>query len=181
MKNEKLSMEELGRMSVEEYKLSQKTPVTVILDNVRSMNNIGSMFRTCDAFRIEKIFLCGITATPPNREINKTALGATESVDWQYAEDAVECIKSLKAKGYTVLSSEQTTDSIFLQDYSVKGQTPLALVFGNEVEGVQQEIIDLSDAVLEIPQFGTKHSFNVSVTCGIVLWELVKQLKFRSA
>ena len=174
MNKTKLSMEELHRISVEEFKHSKKTPIIVVLDNVRSMNNIGSIFRTCDAFRIEKLCLCGITATPPNREINKTALGATESVDWQYYESTLECVKALKEKGYKIFSIEQAQNSTMLQNFP-KEDSPFAIVLGNEVEGVEQNIVDISDNVIEIPQFGTKHSFNVSVTCGIVLWDFVKK------
>ena len=177
MERKKLSAEEMGRISVEDFKKSGKTPVVLVLDNIRSMSNIGSMFRTADAFRLEKMFLCGITAVPPHREINKTALGATESVDWQYSPSTADCIRSLKAQGYTVYALEQTENSVKLQEFALK-QTPLALVADNEVEGVQQEVIDLCDNVIEIPQFGTKHSFNVSVSCGICLWEIIKQIKF---
>ncbi|MBQ9311419.1 MAG: RNA methyltransferase [Bacteroidales bacterium] len=178
MKNEKLSMEQLNRISVEEFKASKKTPIVIILDNIRSMNNIGSVFRTADAFRIEKIFLCGITATPPHREINKTALGATESVDWEYKESTVECVKNLSAMGYKIYSLEQTSESIMMDkmDKEMIIDKKIALVFGNEVDGVQQEVIDLSDAVLEIPQYGTKHSLNVSVSCGIAIWECSKYM-----
>ncbi|MBQ9253382.1 MAG: RNA methyltransferase [Bacteroidales bacterium] len=178
MKNEKLSMEQLNRISVEEFKASKKTPIVIILDNIRSMNNIGSVFRTADAFRIEKIFLCGITATPPHREINKTALGATESVDWEYKESTVECVKNLSAMDYKIYSLEQTSESIMMDkmDKEMIMDKKIALVFGNEIDGVQQEVIDLSDAVLEIPQYGTKHSLNVSVSCGIAIWECSKYM-----
>ncbi|MBP3254507.1 MAG: RNA methyltransferase [Bacteroidales bacterium] len=175
MSHGKLSMQQLGRMSVEEFKSSDKTPVVLVLDNIRSMSNIGSVFRTADAFRLEEIFLCGITATPPHREINKTALGATQSVKWQYAESTLECVNALKAQGYSVYALEQTENSIPLQNFAVN-RLPLALVLGNEVEGVSQDVIDACGGVIEIPQFGTKHSFNVSVSCGIVLWETVKQI-----
>lgn len=176
MERKKLSMEQLNRISVEQYKSSEKTPIVLILDNIRSMSNIGSMFRTADAFRLEGLYLCGITATPPHREINKTALGATESVSWQYCTSTIDCVKDLKAKGYQMIALEQTQNSIMLQDFKVE-QTPIALILGNEVEGVNQEAIDLSDNVIEIPQIGTKHSFNVSVSCGITLWEIFKQIK----
>ena len=177
MERIKLTMEQLGRISVEEFKKEAKTPIVLVLDNIRSMSNIGSMFRTADAFRLERIFLCGITAVPPHREINKTALGATQSVDWQYKESTVDCVKSLKENGYQVFSLEQTENSVMLQDFKFSGNKT-AIVLGNEVDGVQHEVIDVCDEVIEIPQFGTKHSFNVSVSCGIVLWEMIKQIKF---
>lgn len=167
-------MDELHRISVEEFKNSKKTPIVVVLDNVRSMSNIGSIFRTCDAFRVEKLCLCGITATPPNREINKTALGATESVDWQYYKTTLECVEELKEKGYKIFSIEQAQNSTMLQN-SPKENSPFAIILGNEVEGVEQNIVNISDETIEIPQFGTKHSFNVAVTCGIVLWDFVKK------
>ncbi|MBR1627538.1 MAG: RNA methyltransferase [Bacteroidales bacterium] len=177
MERTKLTMEQLGRISVAEFKRETKTPIVLVLDNIRSMSNIGSMFRTADAFRLEGMFLCGITAVPPHREINKTALGATQSVDWKYKESTVECVKLLKEQGYQVFSLEQTENSNMLQNFRFNGNKT-AIVLGNEVDGVQQEVIDLCDEVIEIPQFGTKHSFNVSVSCGIVLWEMVRQLKF---
>ena len=178
MDRDKLSMEQLGRISVEEYKRKEKTPIVLVLDNIRSMSNIGSIFRSADAFCLEKIYLCGITATPPHREINKTALGATDSVDWQYMESTYECVKTLKSKGYTIYSLEQTKNSIMLNDFKVSS-IPMAIVVGNEVEGVEQQVIDFCDDVIEIPQFGTKHSLNVSVSCAVVVWEIVKQLKFQ--
>lgn len=174
--NTKLSMDSLNRISIQEFKRSEKTPITIILDNIRSMNNIGSVFRTSDAFRIEKIWLCGITATPPHREINKTALGATDSVEWEYCSSCIQCVNNLKEKNYKIYSIEQTTDSIMLEDFQIK-QTPIAIVFGNEVDGVEQEVINVSDGVIEIPQFGTKHSLNISVSCGIVVWELFKKIQ----
>ncbi|MCF0210759.1 MAG: RNA methyltransferase [Bacteroidales bacterium] len=178
MKNEKLSMQQLNRISVEEFKASEKTPIVVVLDNIRSMNNIGSVFRTADAFRLDKLFLCGITATPPHREINKTALGATESVDWEYRESTLECVKELLDKDYKIFALEQTSDSISLEKLTKEDLTDkIAIILGNEVEGVQQEVIDISHSVLEIPQFGTKHSLNVSVSCGIAVWECIKLLK----
>ncbi|MBR1775344.1 MAG: RNA methyltransferase [Bacteroidales bacterium] len=176
MERNKLSMEQLHRISVEEFKKAEKTPIVIVLDNIRSMSNIGSMFRTADAFRLNGICLCGITAKPPHREINKTALGATDSVDWQYFSSTIECIEFLRKKGYSIISLEQTENSVMLQDFKISS-LPIALVVGNEVEGVQQEVINLSDDVIEIPQSGTKHSFNVSVSCGITLWEIVKQIK----
>ncbi len=177
MERKKLSMEQLHRISVQEFKTSEKTPIVLVLDNIRSMSNIGSMFRTADAFHLECIYLCGITAQPPHREINKTALGATESVDWQYIPSTIDCVEKLKQENYKIIAVEQTENSILLQNYKEENNH-IALIFGNEVEGVDQKVIDLCDNVIEIPQFGTKHSFNVSVSCGIVLWEVVKQIKF---
>jgi 23S rRNA (guanosine2251-2'-O)-methyltransferase len=168
----KLSMDELNRLSREEFKQAKKAPIVVVLDNVRSMHNVGSIFRTSDAFAIEKLYLCGITARPPHRDIEKAALGATESVDWEYAEDTLVLINKLKSEGYTILSIEQAENSISLENYSVNKSEKYAIIFGNEVEGVQQEVINASNACIEIPQFGTKHSFNVSVTAAIVLWQL---------
>ena len=149
----------------------KKDPVIVLLDNVRSLHNVGSVFRTCDAMAVEKLYLCGITAKPPHREIQKTAIGATESVNWEYMEDAISIIHRYKKEGYTIISVEQTSNSIALGNYNWKNEKVL-LVFGNEVDGVQQKIIDLSDFSLEIPQWGTKHSFNITVSAGIVLWDL---------
>ncbi len=170
----KLKLEELGRISVDEFKESDKIPVVVILDNIRSMHNIGSVFRTADAFLIEKIYLCGITATPPHKEIRKTALGATESVDWEYVEDCCELVQKLKSDGFTILAIEQTEGSVSLSKFELNPNEKYAVVFGNEVEGVQQSVINLSDSCIEIPQGGTKHSLNVSVCAGIVLWEFFK-------
>ena len=174
---EKLSMEQLGRISVDEYKSSEKSPLIIIADNVRSMHNVGSIFRTSDAFLVEKIYLCGITPTPPHREIQKTALGATESVDWQYAENTLEVINQLKKEGWTILALEQTTNSVMLDELKVEKGEKIAIVLGNEVEGVNQEVINLCHKAVEIPQFGTKHSFNVSVSCGIMLWQVYLCLK----
>jgi tRNA G18 (ribose-2'-O)-methylase SpoU len=173
----KLSLDELNRLSPEEFKKSQKRPVVLILDNVRSLNNIGSIFRTCDAFRVEKLFLCGITATPPHREIQKTALGATESMEWEYSDNTLSLIENIHKEGYDVFSVEQAIDSIELQDFSYDGNSKLALVFGHEVHGVSQEVIDKSKGCIEIPQFGTKHSFNIAVSAGIVLWEVLGKIK----
>lgn len=167
----KLKLEELGRISVEEFKETDKIPVIVILDNVRSMHNIGSVFRTADAFLIEKVYLCGITAKPPHKEIRKTALGATESVEWEYAEDIHSIVDLLKEEFYNILSVEQTEGSLNLSEFKIKSQKKYVLIFGNEVDGVQQSIIDKSDSCLEIPQSGTKHSLNISVCAGIVMWE----------
>ncbi len=165
-------MDELNRLSPEEFKQAKKAPIVVVLDNVRSMHNVGSIFRTSDAFAIEKLFLCGITARPPHRDIEKAALGATESVDWEYAENTLALITKLKSEGYTILSIEQAEHSISLENYKVSATEKYAIIFGNEVEGVAQEVISTSNACIEIPQFGTKHSFNVSVTAAIVLWQL---------
>ena len=172
----KLLNEELNRLTTEEYKGAEKLPIVVVLDNVRSLNNIGSVFRTSDAFRLSKIYLCGITATPPHREIHKTALGAEESVDWAYFEETTDAVKELKNEGYTILSVEQAENSISLETFTITPGQKYAFVFGNEVKGVQQEVIDLSDNCIEIPQFGTKHSFNISVTAGIVLWQVIHPL-----
>jgi tRNA G18 (ribose-2'-O)-methylase SpoU len=171
--NEKLSMQDLGRLSSDEFKASDKNKVILVLDNIRSLNNVGSAFRTADAFLIEAIYLCGVTGTPPKPEIEKTALGATETVDWHYFKTTQEAITDLKSKNYFVASIEQAKNSIILNQFQ-KPNKPVALVFGNEVYGVEQEIINQSDACIEIPQFGTKHSFNVSVSMGIVLWELLR-------
>lgn len=173
MSHRKLLNEELNRLTTDEYKETEKFPIVVVLDNVRSLNNIGSVFRTSDAFRLSKIYLCGITATPPHREIHKTALGAEESVDWAYSEETLDVILELKKEGYTILSVEQVENSISLETFTITPGQKYAFVFGNEVKGVQQEVIDLSDNCIEIPQFGTKHSFNISVTVGIVLWEVI--------
>lgn len=170
----KLSMDELNRLSKEEFKNIEKKKIIIVLDNIRSMHNVGSVFRTSDAFAIEKIMLCGITAQPPHREIEKAALGATESVDWEYHPNTLELVNKLKAESYTIISIEQTESSVFLQDFKTNENEKYAIVFGNEVEGVQQEVINASDYCIEIPQFGTKHSFNVSVCAGIVLWEIVR-------
>ncbi|MBO5844092.1 MAG: RNA methyltransferase [Bacteroidales bacterium] len=174
---EKLSMQQLGRISVDEYKSSEKSPLIIIADNVRSMHNVGSIFRTSDAFLVEKIYLCGITPTPPHREIQKTALGATESVDWQYAENTLDVINQLKKEGWTILALEQTTNSVMLDELKVEKGEKIAIVLGNEVDGVNQEVINLCHKAVEIPQFGTKHSFNVSVSCGIMLWQVYLCLK----
>ena len=173
----KLKNSELDRLSVEEYKEIEKTPVTVVLDNIRSCNNIGSVFRTSDALLIEKVLLCGITATPPNKDIHKTALDAEKSVAWQYFEETEEAVLSLQEAGYQVLAVEQVENSIMLPDFTPVKDQKLALVFGNEVKGVQQSVIDLCDGAIEIPQYGTKHSFNISVSAGIVLWDLVYKLR----
>lgn len=171
----KLSMDELGRMSVEEFKQATKTPVIAVLDNIRSMHNVGSVFRSADAFLIEAIFLCGYTPQPPHRDINKTALGATETVDWISFANTVEAVQELKNKGYKIYAIEQTEGSISLEKFSVNSNEKIAVVFGNEVEGVNDEVLQLTDGSIEIPQSGMKHSLNVSVAAGIVLWEIYRK------
>ena len=172
----KLSITEMERLSVDEYKDSDKTPLVVILDHVRSLYNVGSVFRTADAFRLAGVCLCGITARPPHPEIHKTALGAEESVDWKYFEKTEDSVNWLKSKGYTVLAIEQCEGSTLLSENLKFKSDKLAVVLGNEVKGVQQSVIDLCDGCLEIPQYGTKHSMNVSVTAGIIIWELSKYI-----
>ncbi|MDA9057202.1 RNA methyltransferase [Flavobacteriaceae bacterium] len=172
----KLENSELERLSVEGFKAVEKTPLIVVLDNIRSLNNIGSVFRTSDAFRIEKIYLCGITATPPHKDIQKTALGSTESVNWAYAENTLELVQKLQSKNVQVISIEQAENATMLNKFTPKPNTTYALVFGNEVKGVSQDVVNLSDAVIEIPQYGTKHSLNISVSCGVVLWDLFSKL-----
>jgi 23S rRNA (guanosine2251-2'-O)-methyltransferase len=173
----KLKNSELERLSVDEYKEIEKTPITVVLDNIRSCNNIGSVFRTSDALLIEKVVLCGITATPPNKDIHKTALDAEKSVPWEYFEETETAVKKLKEMGYIVWAVEQVVNSIMLPYFTPEKDQKLALVFGNEVKGVQQSVIDLCHGAIEIPQYGTKHSFNISVSAGIVLWDLVYKLR----
>jgi tRNA G18 (ribose-2'-O)-methylase SpoU len=172
----KLANEELNRISKEEFAAAEKTPIIIILDDIRSLHNIGSVFRTCDAFLIEKIYLCGITAVPPNKEIHKTALGATETVSWEYAKDVLEVIEKLKAEKVKIYSIEQVENSSMLNDFQPENDEKYALIFGNEVKGVQQEAINLSDGVIEIPQLGSKHSLNISVSAGIVIWDLFQKL-----
>jgi tRNA G18 (ribose-2'-O)-methylase SpoU len=166
----------MQRLTVDEFREAEKLPLVVVLDDVRSMHNVGSVFRTGDAFRIERVCLCGITSTPPMAEIHKTALGAEDSVQWQYYPSALEAVETLKAKGYEVLAVEQAHGSTMLQDFAPSPDKRYAVVFGNEVKGVRQEVVDASDGCLEIPQFGTKHSLNVSVTAGIVIWHFAKNL-----
>lgn len=172
----KLRMIEMERLSVEEFKEAQKMPLVVVLDDVRSMHNVGSVFRTGDAFRIESVYLCGITSTPPSAEIHKTALGAEDSVNWKYFDTALEAVEALKADGFEVYSVEQAHGSTMLHDFSPVYDKKYAVVMGNEVKGVHQEVINASDGCLEIPQFGTKHSMNVSVTAGIIIWHFAKKL-----
>lgn len=173
----KLKLEELGRIDVETFKQTEKIPLTVILDNVRSMHNVGAVFRTADAFLIEKIVLCGITPRPPHREIHKAALGATESVDWMYEKDISEAILAIKNQDYIVIGIEQTSNSEMITDFEINKDRKYALVLGNEVDGLSDQALALYDAFLEIPQLGTKHSLNVSVCGGIVMWEFFKSLK----
>tara|TARA_R110002124_G_scaffold144238_6_gene309239 strand:+ start:1226 stop:1753 length:528 start_codon:yes stop_codon:yes gene_type:complete len=173
----KLKNSELERISIDEFKEVAKTPLIVVLDNIRSLNNVGSVFRTSDAFLIEKIYLCGITATPPNKEIHKTALGATESVEWEYFKDTLTLIEKLKVKNVKVLSIEQAENSTILNEFIPEKNQKYAVVLGNEVKGVQQEVVSASNDCIEIPQLGTKHSLNISVSCGVVLWDLFNKLK----
>jgi tRNA G18 (ribose-2'-O)-methylase SpoU len=173
----KKSMDELQRLSQKDFQEAEKHPVTILLDNVRSMHNVGSVFRTADAFRVEKILLCGYTPKPPHRDIQKTALGATETVEWEACEEAVEAIENLKKDGYRVLAVEQTHGSILLQELQLEKGEKTALVFGNEAEGVSENCLALCDGAIEIPQFGSKHSFNISVSAGIVLWEVYKKMQ----
>jgi tRNA G18 (ribose-2'-O)-methylase SpoU len=173
----KLKNSELNRLTKEQFKDALKVPIVLIMDNIRSQHNIGAAFRTADAFALEKIVLCGICATPPSAEIHKSALGAEDSIEWSYNEDTIVAVNELKVQGYTIISVEQTEKSVLLCDFNPSIGVKYALVFGNEVKGVQQEVVDISDIVIEIPQFGTKHSLNVSVSVGVVIWELVKSLK----
>ncbi|UWX55551.1 RNA methyltransferase [Maribacter litopenaei] len=173
----KLKNEELDRLDVEEFKKSDKIPVCIILDNIRSLNNIGSVFRTSDAFLVKKIYLCGITAKPPHKDIHKTALGATESVEWEYVEDILGLMTGLSSQGYMNLAIEQAEGAQMLQEFSPQKTGKYALVFGNEVKGVQQKVVDICDSVLEIPQFGTKHSLNISVSVGVVVWDFWSKLQ----
>ena len=174
----KLENSELDRKSIEAFKQSEKTPLILVLDDIRSLHNIGSVFRTADAFLIEKIYLCGITATPPNKEIHKTALGATETVAWEHQENVLEVIEKLKKENVMTLAIEQVESAIFLQDFEVKKGEKYALVFGNEVYGVSQEAVAICDGSIEIPQLGTKHSLNISVSAGIVVWDLFQKMKW---
>ncbi|UPZ17455.1 RNA methyltransferase [Flavobacterium humidisoli] len=175
----KLENSELDRKSIEDFKKSEKTPLILVLDDIRSLHNIGSVFRTADAFLIEKIILCGITATPPNKEIHKTALGATETVAWEHHENVLEVIENLKKENILTMAIEQVESSIFLQDFKIKEDQKYALVFGNEVYGVSQEAVAICDGCIEIPQLGTKHSLNISVSAGIVVWDLFQKINWR--
>ena len=177
MSNKKLKLQELNRISNSEFKDAEKTPLIIVLDNIRSLNNVGSVFRTADAFRIEKIFLCGITPQPPHRDIHKTALGATETVAWAYAVDTLELVQSLRSSGVKCYAVEQTENSIPLNQFLPEKNIRYALIFGNEVDGVRQDVIDACNGVIEIPQIGTKHSLNISVCNGIVIWDLFSKLK----
>jgi len=171
----KLLIEEMNRLSVEEFKESDKFPFVIVLDNIRSLNNVGSFFRTADAFRARKLILCGYTQNPPHREITRSALGAENSVIWEKEENTLQAVLKLREHGYRIFSVEQAEGSTLLQNFELEPGVPCAFVFGNEVEGVADEVIEASDACIEIPQFGTKHSFNVSVSAGIVLWEFVRK------
>lgn len=173
----KLKNSELDRLTVTDFKTAAKTPLIIILDNIRSLNNIGSVFRTSDAFLIEAIYLCGITATPPHKDIHKTALGSTDTVAWEYVEDTLKLIEKLKADNVIICSIEQAENATMLDTFSPEANKKYALVFGNEVKGVAQKVVNASDYVIEIPQFGTKHSLNISVSCGVVVWDLFSKLK----
>ena len=173
----KLRNNELGRISVSTFKKTTKTPIIVVLGNIRSLNNVGAVFRTSDAFLIEKIYLCGITATPPHREIHKTALGATESVDWEYKENTLALVNELKEQGVLVAAIEQVENSVMLDEFSLDATKKIAIVLGNEVKGVQQEVVSTADYCVEIPQKGTKHSLNISVSCGVVLWDFYQKFQ----
>ena len=172
----KLKNEELNRLTIDEFRKADKIPIVLVLDDIRSLNNVGSAFRTADAFLLEKIYLCGITGRPPHREINKTALGATESMNWEYHESSTKVVNDLKKNGYTIVVVEQVDEGSSLQDY-FPAQSKLALVFGNEISGVREDLLSMADAIIEIPQSGTKHSLNVSVSIGIVIWDLLSKLK----
>lgn len=176
----KLKNEELGRLTNEEFKSAEKLPIVIVLDNVRSMHNVGSAFRTADAFAVAHIALCGITAQPPHREIHKTALGATESVDWKHYPSTLAAVQALRSEGYSIYAIEQADESVSLEAFEPKAEEKAALIFGNEVFGVEEEAVQEADACIEIPQFGTKHSLNISVSIGVVLWDLVKKFKFQS-
>ena len=174
----KLKNSELNRISVSEFKNTSKSPMIIILDNIRSAHNVGSIFRTCDAFLISEIILCGITATPPNKEIRKTALGSTESVDWRYFDNIEEVVLDMKKEGFQIISIEQANKSLKLENFTPKNDKKYAIIFGNEIKGIDQKIIDISDDIIEIPQFGTKHSLNVSVSAGIVIWDIFSKISF---
>lgn len=173
----KLTVEELNRMDIEEFHQSEKLPLIIVLDNIRSLHNVGSVFRTADAFRLQGVWLCGITACPPAAEIHKTALGAEDSVSWEYFEDTLDAVERLQREGYEVLAVEQVEGSLKLNTFRIDPTKRYALILGNEVKGVRQDVVDAADAALEIPQYGTKHSMNVSVTAGIVMWEFERQMR----
>ncbi len=173
----KLKNSELERLSVEAFKQSEKAPIIIILDNIRSLNNIGSVFRTSDAFLVEKIYLCGITAQPPHKDIHKTALGSTDSVDWEYHKDTIHVIEQLKQEGVKIISIEQAEGAVMLDQFTPEPNSKYAFVFGNEVKGVSQDVVSNSDAVIEIPQHGTKHSLNISVSAGVVIWDVYAKFK----
>jgi len=173
----KLKNSELDRLSIDGFKAATKTPIIIILDNIRSLNNIGSVFRTSDAFLVEKIYLCGITATPPHKDIHKTALGSTDTVAWEYAKNTLDVVEKLKAEGVKICSIEQAENATMLNNFAIETNSKYALVFGNEVKGVAQDIVSASHCVIEIPQFGTKHSLNIAVSCGVVTWDLFSKLQ----
>lgn len=173
----KLKNSELDRLSVNDFKSAKKTPIIIVLDNIRSLNNIGSVFRTSDAFLVEKIYLCGITATPPHKDIHKTALGSTDTVTWEYIENTIDLVEKFKSENITICAIEQAEKATMLDDFKVESNKKYALFFGNEVKGVAQDIVSKSDVVIEIPQFGTKHSLNISVSCGVVVWDIFSKLK----
>lgn len=173
----KLTVEELNRMDIEAFHQSEKLPLVIVLDNIRSLHNVGSVFRTADAFRLQGVWLCGITACPPAAEIHKTALGAEDSVSWEYFEDTLDAVERLQREGYEVLAVEQVEGSLKLDTFRIDPTKRYALILGNEVKGVRQDVVDAADAALEIPQYGTKHSMNVSVTAGIVMWEFERQMR----
>ncbi len=172
----KLKNSELDRKTISEFKASEKTPLIVVLDNIRSLNNIGSVFRTADAFLIEKIYLCGITATPPHKDIQKTALGATETVDWEHREDTLKLVEDLKLENVNIISIEQAEHAILLNNFTPEPNQKYAVIFGNEVKGVQQDVVTKSDTIIEIPQYGSKHSLNISVSAGVVIWDIFNKL-----
>lgn len=177
MTHRKLKNSELPRLSEDEFKEARKTPLIIVLDNIRSLNNIGSVFRTADAFLVEKIYLCGITAQPPHKDIHKTALGATETVDWEYQENTLELVEKLKRENITILSIEQAENAVMLDEFTPSEHQKYAVIFGNEVKGVDQKVVNASDVVIEIPQYGTKHSLNISVSAGVVVWDLFSKMR----
>lgn len=172
----KLKNNELNRLTVNAFKEAKKTPIIIVLDNVRSLNNIGSIFRTSDAFLIEKVYLCGITATPPHKDIHKTALGSTDTVTWEYVENTISLIKKLKNENVKICAIEQAENATMLNNFKTENNGKYALIFGNEVKGVSQDVVNASDTVIEIPQFGTKHSLNISISCGVVIWDIYCKL-----